>query len=388
MVTVNVFDFLHGKRVLVADLQERFLKEKGRISKQSQAQYRWMFRKVAEYSRHWFRSPSEVNAFISSLDGYSDVTIWQLWKCLRAVGRYTKRTYGWRDPIDGSETPRVKHKKRRYFSEEEIVSIIEACKSPRERVLILAAMDSSARIGELAGICVEDLGKDYFDVRGKTGERRYRCDSRIITMMREIAVEGIVFPAKMSGSGNKLVTPVHHTKADYLAHEVKRIMKRAGLNGKKLGPHTLRHTAASLVARSTKSILAVKSILQHDDVKTSMGYIHDVEDSIQRAVSPLSLAGIVLPPGKEDDTDPADDVADKRGITEKVNEKLNKLFPDIEDGTAIRPFLKDNDLRLIRTAFIELMRSRNETNVGNETVQLMRRMLRRVKRGQGRSEAK
>ena len=61
----------------------------------------------------------------------------------------------------------------------------------------------------------------------------------------------------------------------------------------KTGVHTLRHSAASLVAQESGQALIVKALLQHDDINTSMGYIHDVDELVIRddKYSPLRILG-------------------------------------------------------------------------------------------------
>ena len=253
----------------VADVRIRFLEAKGRVSDKTRVQYEWVFGKLAAYSPFWPRDASEVNRFISSLDGLCDVTVFQLFKCVRVISRYCAKTYGWLDVMVDSERPKFAHKRRRYFNKDEVFRVVNACCDLREKALILVLLDSSARIGELASLRVSDLGDGFITVVGKTGERRYRCDSRLVALMREVSFDGVVFPMKVCGSRGQYVEPVRFSRSDGLSAQVKRIMKRAGLKGAKLGPHTLRHTAASLVAKETMSALAVRAVLQHDSVRTS-----------------------------------------------------------------------------------------------------------------------
>ena len=57
---------------------------------------------------------------------------------------------------------------------------------------------------------------------------------------------------------------------------------------------------------------------------------------------------------------------------------IRDLFPRIKKGSEIRPRLNSDDLELIRDGLIELMNVRGELGSGSKSVQLMRRMLRRV----------
>jgi site-specific recombinase XerD len=311
---------------------------------------------------------------MGSLKGLNDESVLEIFKCLRAVGRYTKQTYGWVDPTERANRPKVEHKRRRYLSESELKAVAGACREVRDKALILALIDSSARIGEIVGLRVEDLGDDNFKAKGKTGQRRYRCDARIISLLRECAVDGVVFP--MMDSGRRVIRPAR--LCANLGDRVRVIMERAGLKGEKLGAHTLRHTAASLVARKSMSGLAVKALLQHDNIATSMMYIHDAEDKIQQAYSPLELSGVDMV-GEARQLGIGEGVkmlATTEGIG--VYMLIEDLFPEVPEGVKVRPALSSEDLRLIRDGLMELMRVRGESGSGSRCVQLIRRMLRKL----------
>jgi len=360
--------------VSVCELRERILKEKGCLSLRTLIAYRWMFDRVEAFSGTWFTDAFQVNEFIGQLKGLNDQSVANVFKLLRAVGRYCARVYGWPDPTENADCPQVRHKQRRYFTSVELVAIVGACRSLRDKALILVLLDSSARIGELAGLRVEDLRESSFLVSGKTGQRSYRCDYRLVEMLRECAVDGVVFP--VLGKDRRVICPVRSVSGTSLGFRVRYIFQCAGLKGGKLGPHTLRHTAASIVARESGSALAVKSLLQHDNISTSMIYIHDVEDVIQQRVSPLKLSGVGM---RELSSAMLVDALPCCVEAVKVSGvDLGGLFPVIPDGLKVRPALSSEDLRLIRDGLIELMRVHGEYGSGSVSVRLLWRVLRRV----------
>jgi len=364
--------------IAVKDLRVRILAVKVRLSEHTQAQYNWLFDKLAAARETWFVETDEVNEFMAGLKGVNDETALQIFKLIRFIGRYLKKTYKWEDPTEDAIRPKVHHKERRYFTLEELKLIAEACHTVRDKALIMALLDSSARIGEVAGLRVSDLGLNTFRVMGKTGKRTYRCKPEVLQLLRECAVDGVVFP--VLDISRKVVYPVSCISGAVLGQRVTTILKRAGLTGEKLGAHTFRHTAASLVARNSKSALVVKAILQHDDVRTSQSYIHDVEDSIQQGISLLELAGMTVGNrefkmiGSGQQLPMAEVVSVKHTDASLIKD----LFPRIKKGTSIRPKLDADDLELIRDGLIELMNVKGELGSGSECVQLMRRILRRA----------
>lgn len=367
-----------GKRekVKVADLKERYLKERGRLSPATVHNYNWMFDRLMEKREYWFENAAEVNEFIAGLGGVGDESVRALFGYMRAVGRYTKRVYGWDDPTENADRPEVKHKTRRYFKNDELKAIVEACKSIEDRVLITVLLDSTCRIKGIANLRVEDLGKDGFKAREKTGERWYRCDSRLIEMLRSQAVDGVIFPKK--DDGRNVIRPAVPVVPNDLATKVRRILIRAGLKGEKLGPHTLRHTGASIVAKNTRSALAVKALLQHDNIQTSMRYIHDAEEDIQREISPMELAGVKLIGGSkiEVKNDKLLALPEKAGLEDDV--LVNQMLPEIPEGVRIRPALSSEDLNVIRDSFLKTLVERGEKFSGCKEVRLLRRIMRNV----------
>jgi integrase len=364
--------------ITVDDLRTRILAVKARLSDKTKSHYRWLFDKVGASRGTWFKETDEVNEFMANLKGVNDETALQIFKLIRAIGRYLKRTYGWDDPTENAQRPVVHHKERRYFTLAELKLIGEACHTVRDKALILALLDSSARIGEVAGLRVSDFGKNTFKVTGKTGKRVYRCKAEILQLMCECAVDGVVFP--VLDASREVVYPVSPVRGNILGQRVNKILKRAGLTGEKLGAHTMRHTAASLVARSSKSALVVKAILQHDDVRTSQAYIHDVEDTIQQEISPLELAGMTVGGGEIKMLGDGSQLnfIESTSLRNTDVALIKELFPRIKKNLEIRPRLNTDDLELIRDGLIELMNVRGELGSGSKSVQLMRRMLRRV----------
>jgi hypothetical protein len=273
--------------------------------------------------------------------------------------------YDLRNPCKAIETPTVKKRKRRYFKADEIVRILQACNGEKEYALIMTLVDSGCRIGGLSKLKGVDVGDSWLDVREKTGERKYRLDARLCEVLRRMADgdNNLVF-----GSSDKA-----------LSMRVIRICRRAGLKGEKLGPHTLRHSSASLVAADTKNAMAVKAFLQHDNIQTSMIYIHDVEEEIMKGISPLQLVADRMKDdklftqkqlpmvGSEDEADGDD-----------VDDLLVEMFPEIGEGVTVRPLLKTDDLMLIRKGFIEMaIRGKYSADVGKAR-ELIKRMLRKV----------
>lgn len=343
-----------------------------RMSAASRDNYEDVFRSLNKMYEEFPTKPVEVNEWLVSLEGYADTTVRLWFSLLRVACKYMEDNFGLPNPCKGLEPPRVRKKRRRYFRPAEIARILQACRGEYELALVTTLIDSTCRIGELAELKVKDVGDGWIDVKGKTGEKRYRLDIRICDVLKKLG----------DGSNGR----IFGLSSNCLSTKVIRICRRAGLTGSKLGPHTLRHSSASLVASETKNVMAVKALLQHDDINTSMIYIHDVEDELQKSISPLALFGEKLESesnfkqlpmsGGPDGNGGATEVVDDGGV---VDELVLEMFPEVGEGVEVRPLLRTEDLRLIRDGFLAMYDSRRYSKGVGKARELMKRVLRKVR---------
>ena len=353
-----------------------------RLKPKSQSNYRDAFKSLARVSEDWPESSAVINEWVASLTRLSDSTVRSWFTLVKAGGKYARKVCNVPNPCEDAERPKVSKKRRRYFSVQELVAIVRACKDEYELLLILTLIDSACRIGELVGLRSRDVGDGFIDVEGKTGQRRYRLDSRLCEKLKVLAggQDEAVFKHKDGG---------FHRSSDSLGHRVRYIAARAGLTGIRLGPHTIRHSSASLLATEWKQVLLVKALLQHDDIETSMGYIHDAEELVIKddRYSPLGILGSRMKEGESQGFLELTEgeviggmafvTAGERGISEAEDaELIEGMFPEVKDGVAVRTVLRADDLSLMREAFIFYALCNNDGKVGKAS-SLMRRMLRK-----------
>ena len=368
------------------EVLEKVLKGK-RLKPNTQRHYREALGSLARYSEDWPVSGVIINEWLASLEGYADSTVKMWFDCVNAAGKYMKKAYKVDNPCAEAERPKVSKKRRRYFNADEMVAIVRACVNEFELLLVLTLIDSACRIGELVNLKGGDVGEGFINVMGKTGQRRYRLAVGLCEKLRALAGgdDKPVFKQKSGG---------FYPNGDGLGHRVRYIVERAGIKGPKVGVHTLRHSSASLVAREGKPLL-VKALLQHDNIGTSMLYIHDAEDLIigTDEYSPIRLLGrryaeahpdrveaeqLHLTGGQGDSESVAlvsvnGEVVAEAGIGDLVGD----MFPEIKEGVAVRTVLKYEDLVRMRRVFVR--DARNNPN-GSDVAwsrELMKRMLRK-----------
>ena len=371
------------------EVLEKVLKGK-RLKPNTQRHYREALGSLAGYSEGWPASGVIINEWLASLEGYADTTVKMWFDFVNAAGKYTQKAHKVGNPCAEAERPKVSKRKRRYFTIDELVAIIKACTNEFELLLVLTLIDSACRIGELVNLRGGDVGDGFIEVMGKTGQRRYRLNVGLCEKLKTMAGGGDepVFKRKSGG---------FYQDGDGLGHRVRYVVERAGIKGKKVGVHTLRHTSASLLAREYDSALIVKSLLQHDDIKTSMKYIHDAEDLVvgDDRYSPLRLLGerykkfvggdgvikveqLQLTEGERIGESVALVAVSSEVVAQdNVSDLVGDMFPKIVEGVAVRTVLKYEDLVRLRKVFMWYARNGPGGSDVAWARELMKRMLRK-----------
>lgn len=187
---------------------------------------------------------------------------------LRAIRRFLK----WADarysfggnPADGVMDIKAQAEPPRVFSDAEVDRIMATATTPRDRVMILVMLDTGIRVGELANLQPEDVEGDWLLVTGKTGPRRVPISGWVAREFVDLAGGGDVV---WHGRGGKPMS-VGAIKKVY-----EKVFRDAGIDGRRLGPHTLRHTFASRWVEDGGDVAALQVILGHATLEQTMAYV-------------------------------------------------------------------------------------------------------------------
>jgi integrase len=368
-----------------------------RLANTTFARYQIVVNRCNEISDEFPSSGIEVNEIIKYLESkyhLNDESLKTSYQVINALGNFQERYYDIKNPCKKAEKIHRKKKSRRYFSPQEIGQIIARCYTDYDRALILTLIDSACRIGELIQLKGSDVLENQIKVVGKTGERTYRLDPRLCIILKNLAgsnesyvFKHIVRNGKRNEPDNNTVFSDEPSTRASLTQRVRNLMIEAGITGKKIGAHTLRHTSASIVGIESGSALIVQSLLQHDDIKTSQIYMHDVQDKLALKYSPLQLLSDKFNTG----TDPnikqhpfmipehpqTANTETGTNTKDNIDVLIESSFQEVPPHISIRPKLDSDDLNLIRRAFIAVSQNGALTD-GNSARQLFRRILRRT----------
>ncbi len=191
-------------------------------------------------------------------------------------------------------TMRVPKTLPRVPEDDEVRRLLAACSDTfegrRSKALIALLADSGLRISEALRLRAEDVnfaartlsvrgGKGQKDGVGFFGAEAAQFLRAWLAKRRDAKPEDFLFTDR-SGC------PIGRVHATHILH---RLSVRAGLT-RKIGPHALRHYAATAILRQTGDLELVRQVLRHETLAMALRYAHltkpDVSAKFRRA-SPL-----------------------------------------------------------------------------------------------------
>ena len=171
------------------------------------------------------------------------------------------------------EKPKVGKTEKRLFTHKEVFQLVKAVEDPVDKALILFLFDAGVRIGEIPDMKVSDINNGRVRVNGKSGNRSLSISPAMEQMMRDIANE----------NGDIWYDERGPLRLGQLRYRFDRAVKAARLTGKKLGPHTARHTYATEWVRAQGGTFQLQKQLGHGNISTTEEYEHLVGDDVSAA---------------------------------------------------------------------------------------------------------
>ncbi len=237
--------------------------------------------------------PSSLARKLASLRG------WFSW--LKASGKSKS------DPVETFETPHKQKKLPQVMSAPEMLSILDACRTPREKAIIELMYGAGLRVSELVGLKKSDvsLSQSYVKCLGKgSKERIVPIGKEAVQSIKDylllIESEKKIADEKQAQAlaqakpkrGRPTRKPPSKSQSqtqniDYLFtaadgqrlsrlvvwQTIKRLAQRASLD-KPVSPHTLRHSFATHLLENGADLRAVQELLGHANLVTTQLYTH------------------------------------------------------------------------------------------------------------------
>lgn len=169
------------------------------------------------------------------------------------------------------------------LSEEQVESLFKQAESFQDKVILTLFIDSKIRASELITLTREHVSQDHIIVSGKTGERTVPISPLTYTMLTKLAPAGPLFMLE----GRPM-------RREYLRIHLRELMEAAGITGKKLGPHILRHSASVFHIMHGGDLMGLKEELGHTTLRMTEIYAQLAINQVKQRHQETNVIGHIL----------------------------------------------------------------------------------------------
>lgn len=156
---------------------------------------------------------------------------------------------------------------------------INRCQTVQDLLMLLFASYGGLRVGEIAVLHASDLQGDHVRVQGKGGKIRYVPLHPVVkNILEELDFVGWLFPSDKNPTG--------HYLPDSIAQRIRRYLLPGDWTA-----HTLRHRFATEYFRVNPDLLALRELLGHASVDTTMIYTKVSPDALAPQVAQIKDQG-------------------------------------------------------------------------------------------------
>jgi len=185
--------------------------------------------------------------------------------------------------------PRREKKLPKVLSRNEVKDILNALRNIKHRAFLMITYSSGLRVGEVRHLKISDIDSSRMLIRieqAKGHKDRYAVLSPIALDL--LRVYWKVYKPKNWLFENKDGQPVPETTAQKI---FKNALEKSGVK-KTASIHTLRHSFATHMLEQGVSLPIIQQLLGHKSLKTTSGYLHVQQYSINAVRSPLDTLGL------------------------------------------------------------------------------------------------
>ena len=162
----------------------------------------------------------------------------------------------------------------RFLTREEITRLVD-CSSPHLKPVIITAVSTGMRRGEIFNLKWKDIDFENGFIRVEKTKNKERRDVPIdaylmetLKSLTESRAKGDLVFLQENG------TRITHT---FMCVNFKEALEKAGIEDFRF--HDLRHTAASLYATGGSDIMSLKNLLGHKSIRMTQRYAHLMPDA-------------------------------------------------------------------------------------------------------------
>ena len=184
---------------------------------------------------------------------------------IRAFLTWAEDAHDHPNPLRGTKKMKKVKTLPRVLYENEVAALWAACETQQQQAMIKVLLDTGIRLDELTHLRWSDIDTDTNSIRvdGKTGPRVIPISPPVLESLQGLGDSVHVWV----GSNGPMTRSA-------VQSAIRRLCRKAGLLGPKLGPHILRHTFGTYYIVNGGGIAHLQKIMGHASIETTMIYVH------------------------------------------------------------------------------------------------------------------
>jgi integrase/recombinase XerD len=286
---------------MMTPLRQRMLEELQRRN-YSPKTIRLYLRHVAEFAKHFHRSPDQLGA--------EDIRQYQLFlirekklawssynQIVCALRFFYAKTLKRAFLLQEIPFPRMEQRLPTILSPEEVARILTVPRHLKTRALLMTIYAAGLRRSEAAHLRVNDIDSARMTITVRQGkgqkDRLVMLSPVLLQTLRQYWRHNK--PKQWLFPGDKPDQPISDNDIFAVFHNA---VRHAGIT-KKVSPHSLRHSFATHLLESGTNLRTIQVLLGHRSLKTTARYLHVSQQHVRATASPLDDLNLTKEPSKK-----------------------------------------------------------------------------------------
>jgi integrase/recombinase XerD len=286
---------------MTTPLRQRMLEELQRRNYSSKT-IRLYLRHVAEFAKHFHRSPDQLGA--------EDIRQYQLFliqekklawssynQIVCALRFFYAKTLKRAFLLEEIPFPRMEQRLPTILSPEEVARILTVPPHLKTRALLMTIYAAGLRRSEAAHLRVNDIDSARMTITVRQGkgqkDRLVMLSPVLLQILRQYWRHNK--PKQWLFPGGNPDQPISDNDVFAVFHNA---VRRAGIT-KKVSPHSLRHSFATHLLESGTDLRTIQILLGHRSLKTTARYLHVSQQHVRATASPLDSLNLTKEPSKK-----------------------------------------------------------------------------------------
>jgi integrase/recombinase XerD len=199
------------------------------------------------------------------------------------------------DPTARLDPPKRARALPKTLSGDEIVRLIDAAQTPRDKALLELLYGAGLRVSELVSLPLRaaKAGQPHMIVEGKGGKERLVALGRpaLAALAAHLATRAAALPkapAQREKAARWLFPSASAADGKLTRRRVGQLLEtaalRAGVDPARVSPHVLRHAFATHLVEGGADLRTVQTLLGHADIATTQIYTHVAEGRLKTLI--------------------------------------------------------------------------------------------------------